>query len=169
MRSSRPPRVDDDRHATGRGLTFAGPDSATIKSSSGKASRRMKSVRQSGTSAEMELRRALHARGLRYRVNAPVLPDKRRRVDIAFSSARVAVFVDGCFWHGCPEHATWPASNADFWREKIETNRRRDRNTDAQLEKANWRVVRVWEHEDPDPVAARIEAIVRTGRVHGRS
>jgi DNA mismatch endonuclease (patch repair protein) len=121
----------------------------------------MKKIRQSGTSAEMELRRALHARGLRYRVNVPILPDKRRRVDIAFPSARVAVFVDGCFWHGCPEHATWPASNADFWRQKIETNRRRDRDTDAQLEKSGWRVVRVWEHEDPGSAVTQIETIVR--------
>ena len=121
----------------------------------------MKKVRRSGTSAEMDLRRALHARGLRYRVNAPVLPDKRRRVDIAFLSARVAVFVDGCFWHGCPEHATWPVNNPDFWREKIETNRRRDRDTDAQLEKAGWRVVRVWEHEDPGLAATHIETLVR--------
>jgi len=95
-------------------------------------------------------------------VNAPVLPDKRRRVDIAFLSARVAVFVDGCFWHGCPEHATWPASNADFWRQKIETNRRRDADTNAKLERAGWRVVRVWEHEDPSAAASRIETLART-------
>jgi len=124
----------------------------------------MKKIRRAGTSAEMELRRALHARGLRYRVDTPLLPDKRRRVDIAFPSARVAVFVDGCFWHGCPEHATWPASNADFWRQKIETNQRRDRNTDSQLREAGWQVLRVWEHEDPKPVAARIETVVRVRR-----
>jgi DNA mismatch endonuclease, patch repair protein len=129
----------------------------------------MKKVRRAGTSAEMELRRALHARGLRYRVNVPVLPDKRRRVDIAFSAARVAVFVDGCFWHGCPEHATWPASNADFWRRKIETNQRRDRDTDAQLRNRGWQVVRVWEHEDPEQMATRIENLVRAARSDGRS
>lgn len=129
----------------------------------------MKKVRRAGTSAEMELRRALHARGLRYRVNVPVLPDKRRRVDIAFPAARVAVFVDGCFWHGCPEHATWPASNADFWREKIETNQRRDRDTDAQLGEAGWQVLRVWEHEDPVQVVTRVETLVRGGRFRARS
>jgi len=164
LRSSRPPGVDDDRDPTGRRLTFAGPSSTAITPSSKEASRRMKKVRRAGTSAEMELRRALHARGLRYRVNAPVLPDKRRRVDIAFPAARVAVFVDGCFWHGCPEHATWPASNADFWRQKIETNRRRDRDTDAQLREAGWQVLRVWEHEDPETMAIRIEARVRAAR-----
>jgi DNA mismatch endonuclease, patch repair protein len=124
----------------------------------------MKKVRRTGTSAEMELRRALHARGLRYRVNAAALPDKRRRVDIAFPATRVAVFVDGCFWHGCPDHATWPASNADFWRQKIETNRRRDRDTDAQLQNAGWQVLRIWEHEDPASAADRIESAVRDAR-----
>jgi DNA mismatch endonuclease, patch repair protein len=169
LRSSRPPGVDDDRDAAGRSLTFAGPDSAAITPSSSEASQRMKNVRRSGTSAELELRRTLHARGLRYRVDAPVLPDKRRRVDIAFPSARVAVFVDGCFWYGCPEHATWPTNNADFWRQKIETNRRRDKDTNAQLEEAGWRVVRVWEHEDSGPVARQIEAVVRAKRFHADS
>lgn len=164
MRSPRPPGVDDDRNATGPSLTFAGPDSTAMTSSSKEASRRMKKVRRTGTSAEMELRRALHARGLRYRVDAPVLSDKRRRVDIAFISARVAVFVDGCFWHGCPEHATWPASNADFWRQKIEANQRRDRDTDARLREAGWQVLRVWEHEDPEPMAMHIETLVRAVR-----
>lgn len=129
----------------------------------------MKKVRRAGTSAEMELRRALHARGLRYRVDVPVLPDKRRRVDIAFPAARVAVFVDGCFWHGCPEHATWPASNAGFWRQKIETNQRRDRDTDAQLRSAGWQLVRVWEHEDPEQIATRIANLVRAARSHRHS
>jgi len=124
----------------------------------------MKKVRRTGTYAEMELRRALHARGLRYRVDASVLSDKRRGVDIAFISARVAVFVDGYFWHGCPEHASWPASNADFWRQKIETNQRRDRDTDAQLWEAGWQVLRAWEHEDPEPVATRIEDLVRAAQ-----
>lgn len=121
----------------------------------------MVNVRQSGTAAELELRRALHARGLRYRVDRPLLPGRRRRVDIAFGPARVAVFVDGCFWHGCPLHASWPSKNADFWRNKIETNRRRDEDTNAQLAKAGWQVVRVWEHDDPAIAADRIEALVR--------
>lgn len=139
-----------------------------MKPSSREASRRMKKVRRADTSAEMELRRALHSRGLRYRVDAAVLPDKRRRVDIAFPTARIAVFVDGCFWHGCPEHATWPASNADFWRQKIETNRRRDRDTDAKLRKAGWQVIRAWEHEDPEQVATQVETFVRRARSRAR-
>jgi DNA mismatch endonuclease, patch repair protein len=169
LRSSRPSRVNEDRGATDRGLTFAGPDSKAVKPSSREASRRMKKVRRADTSAEMQVRRLLHARGLRYRVDCPVLSDKRRRVDIAFPSARVAVFVDGCFWHGCPEHATWPASNAGFWRQKIETNRRRDRDTDEQLRKAGWQVIRIWEHEDPEQVATQVETLVRSAQSRPRS
>ncbi len=116
------------------------------------------------TKPEVELRRLLHARGLRFRVDRPVLGDRRRRPDIVFGPAKVVVFVDGCFWHGCPQHATWPASNADFWREKIETNRLRDRDTDARLEGEGWAVVRVWEHEPPTSAADRIEQLVRSRR-----
>jgi DNA mismatch endonuclease, patch repair protein len=116
------------------------------------------------TKPERELREILHARGLRYRVDRPVLPGVRRRADLVFAGARVAVMVDGCFWHGCPQHATWPAHNADFWREKIETNRRRDRDTDRRLAEAGWRVVRMWEHEDPYDAADRIERLVRARR-----
>ncbi len=72
--------------------------------------------------------------------------------------------VDGCFWHGCPEHATWPEHNAEFWREKIETNRLRDRDTDRRLDEAGWLVVRVWEHEDPIEAADRVEQVVRARR-----
>lgn len=83
---------------------------------------------------------------------------------MVFAKARVAVFVDGCFWHGCPSHGTAPTSNARFWREKIETNKRRDRDTDQRLEAEGWRVIRVWEHEDPDLAADRI---AETVRAHG--
>jgi DNA mismatch endonuclease (patch repair protein) len=101
---------------------------------------------------------------LRYRVDRPVLRELRRRPDIVFNPARVAVFVDGCFWHGCPQHATWPKHNADFWREKIETNRQRDVDTDLRFEGAGWQVVRVWEHEDVMAAADRIETLVRRRR-----
>ena len=116
------------------------------------------------TKPEVELRRLLHASGLRFRVDRPVLRDRRRRPDIVFGPAKVVVFVDGCFWHGCPEHATWPAANADYWRDKIETNRLRDRDTDARLEAEGWAVVRVWEHEPPVEAADRIEQLVRSRR-----
>ncbi len=113
------------------------------------------------TKPEIELRRLLHARGLRYRVDRSVLPGVRRRADIVFPSARVVVFVDGCFWHGCPEHVTWPKSNAEFWRQKIEANRSRDRDTDDRLAAAGWRSIHVWEHEDAAPAADRVERLVR--------
>jgi DNA mismatch endonuclease (patch repair protein) len=116
------------------------------------------------TKPELELRRALFARGLRYRVDAPILPAARRRPDIVFGTAKVAVFVDGCFWHGCPDHATWPKANEAFWREKISTNQLRDRDTDRRLTEAGWLVVRIWEHEDADLAAARLEKIVRERR-----
>jgi DNA mismatch endonuclease (patch repair protein) len=124
----------------------------------------MKSVRQRDTAAELKLRSALHALGLRYRIDQQPLPGIRRRADIVFTRARVAVYVDGCFWHGCPLHATWPKENAEFWRNKIETNRRRDADTDTRLEEAGWRVIRVWEHEDAAIAARRIAAAVRRAR-----
>lgn len=106
----------------------------------------------------------LHARGLRFRVDRPILDGARRRPDLVFRPARVAVFVDGCFWHGCPVHATWPKNNAEFWRQKIETNGLRDRDTDRRLEEAGWEVVRVWEHEDMEEAADRLERILRERR-----
>jgi len=134
-----------------------------VSPSSRDASLRMARVRQKGTDAELSLRKELHARGLRYRLHVPLLTKPRRVADIVFSSARVAIFIDGCFWHGCPEHASWPKSNAEFWREKIETNRARDADTDRRLRASGWRVVRVWSHESADDAAERIEDIVRTG------
>jgi DNA mismatch endonuclease (patch repair protein) len=97
-------------------------------------------------------------------VDRAVFKDRRRRADVVFGPARVVVFVDGCFWHGCPEHATWPAANADYWREKIESNRARDRDTDLRLAAEGWQVIRVWEHEDPAEAADVIEAAVRARR-----
>ena len=130
--------------------------------SSKAASKRMAATGQRDTPPEMELRRRLHAMGFRYRVDYPVLLKPRRRADMAFTKARVAVFVDGCFWHGCPEHGTWPKSNARFWREKIETNCRRDLDTNERLKLAGWKVIRVWEHEDPEKAAMRVARAVRS-------
>jgi len=128
----------------------------------------MSSTGRRDTAPEIALRRELHARGLRFRVDRAVLPDRRRRVDIVFGPARVAAMIDGCFWHGCPEHGTSPKANAWFWRDKIATNQRRDRDTDLRLADAGWTVVRVWEHEDPVLAADRIEAIVRERRAARR-
>jgi DNA mismatch endonuclease, patch repair protein len=115
------------------------------------------------TEAEMTIRRILHARGLRYRVDA-ALPDlARRRADLIFPRQRVAVFIDGCFWHGCPEHKTAPKNNAGWWAVKLARNVERDRQTDAHLVELGWRAVRIWEHEDPERAADRVEAAVRPG------
>lgn len=124
----------------------------------------MSRVGRRDTKPELELRRILHARGFRFRVDRAVLPDRRRRADIVFGPAKVAVFVDGCFWHGCPKHATWPKANEDYWREKIETNRLRDRDTNERLRALGWEPVRVWEHEDVITAADRLEKIVRDCR-----
>ena len=124
----------------------------------------MRRVRQRDTDAEMALRRELHRRGLRYRLHATVLPSSRSRPDIIFRQAHVAVFVDGCFWHGCPEHGTEPKRNVDTWRRKIALNRARDLRTTTQLENAGWTAIRVWSHEDPVEMATTIERIVRSRR-----
>jgi DNA mismatch endonuclease, patch repair protein len=120
-----------------------------IQPSSPETSRRMAKVRQKGTDAEIALRRELHQRSLRYRVDYEVLKKPRRVADVAFPGLKIAIFVDGCFWHGCPEHATWPKHNAEFWREKIETNRLRDADTNSRLLDIGWTVLRFWEHESP--------------------
>lgn len=117
--------------------------------------RRMQATRRRDTPGELALRRALYSLGLRYRIEV-TLPGTRRRADIVFCKAKVAVFVDGCFWHGCPVHGTWPKSNAGWWRAKIEANRRRDRDTDRRLKREGWTVMRFWEHIDPVQAAGQI-------------
>ena len=102
--------------------------------------------------------------GYRFRVDRSPTGQGRRRADLVFVRARVAVFVDGCFWHACPKHRSWPKANADWWRAKIESNARRDRETDADLAGAGWLVIRVWEHESVDEAAARVGiAVSRRG------
>lgn len=123
-------------------MSFRDPPSA-------ETSRRMAKVRQKATGAEVALRRELYRIGLRYRVDCEVLKKPRRVADIAFPGRRIAIFVDGCFWHGCPEHATWPKRNAEFWRQKIEANQRRDADTNERLRSLGWTVLRFWSHESP--------------------
>jgi DNA mismatch endonuclease (patch repair protein) len=141
---------------------------ARVEASTPEARRRMQRVRQKNTLAEAVLRRELHARGLRYRIHVPVLTKPRRVADVALNGLRVAIFVDGCFWHGCPLHATWPKRNAEFWRAKILANQERDRDTDERLHSQGWMVVRVWAHEPPDQAAGRIAKIIeeRKARSH---
>lgn len=136
-----------------------------IPPSSVEASLRMAKVRQKGTKAEIVLRRELHQRGLRYRVGYEVLKKPRRVADIVFPKLKIAIFVDGCFWHGCPEHASWPKQNAEFWRQKIETNRLRDTDTNEKLREIGWTVLRFWEHESPQQAAESIAHIVATLRM----
>lgn len=134
------------------------------RASSEAARKRMRAARAMHTGPEMILRSYLHRAGLRFRVQVPLIPGLRRRADIVFKSARVVVFCDGCFWHGCPSHGTWPKANAAFWRDKIETNRRRDADTNARLSEAGWLVVRVWEHETPVLAAQKVIDAVRGHR-----
>ncbi|PRY36395.1 very short patch repair endonuclease [Umezawaea tangerina] len=122
---------------------------------------RMSKQRSRDTEIEVALRRELHRLGLRYRVHRRPVRAVRREADVVFGPSKVAVFVDGCFWHGCPEHGTWPKRNSEFWRAKIETNRARDANTDLVLADAGWLSVRVWEHEAAEAAAVRVrEAVV---------
>ncbi len=113
------------------------------------------------TRPELAVRSATHALGLRYRVNVSPLPGSRRTADLVFPRAKVAVFVDGCFWHGCQEHHRPATRNADFWRSKIQGNMARDADTDTRLREAGWMVVRVWEHESPSDAAVRISETVQ--------
>lgn len=107
----------------------------------------------------MALRRELHSRGLRYRVNVANLAG---RPDIALTRARIAIFVDGCFWRGCPQHAVPPKANAEWWRAKLEANVARDLRNDTTLRESGWLVVRVWEHEDPVAASNMVEVLWRT-------
>jgi DNA mismatch endonuclease (patch repair protein) len=124
----------------------------------------MQSNRGRDTKAELAVRRLAHAAGLRYRVNARPEPDLRRTADLLFTRTKVAVFIDGCYWHGCPEHFTMPVTNLDYWSTKIGRNQARDLETTSRLEERGWIVLRFWEHEAPSFAAERIGQIVRTRR-----
>lgn len=117
--------------------------------SSDAAQRTMRGNRRRDSAPELALRRALHAVGLRFRVDLPIrVPDRRPiRPDIVFTRQRVAIFVDGCFWHGCPEHGRRPRTNATYWDAKVAVNQARDREQSDALRRAGWTVIRVWEHE----------------------
>jgi DNA mismatch endonuclease, patch repair protein len=122
----------------------------------------MQGNRGKDTQPEMELRRALHALGLRYRVHARPIPEVRFNADVVFRSVHLAVEVRGCFWHGCPDHYRPPSTNKDYWSEKVQRNRSRDVNTASLLRDAGWLLEVVWEHEDMVVASQRIAAIVRT-------
>lgn len=135
--------------------------------SSEAALKRMQAARPRDTAPEKALRSALHSKGLRFRLNQKIIERLNRKADIVFRFAKVAVFVDGCFWHGCPIHGTQAKANAEFWKNKIEHNQARDLDTNVQLKKAGWKVVRIWEHEDPSKVSQKIYSIV-VRRIHDK-
>jgi DNA mismatch endonuclease (patch repair protein) len=122
----------------------------------------MRANRRTDTKPELALRRALHKLGYRYRKDCPLVLDggSRVRPDIAFTARRVAVFVDGCFWHACPQHGSKPAVNDWYWTPKLARNVERDRAADATLAAAGWQVVRVWEHETLEHALAAVIAAV---------
>ena len=121
----------------------------------------MRANRRVDTTPELALRRELHASGLRYFVDHPITGlDVRVRPDVVFPRLRIAVFVDGCFWHACPTHGTMPRANHGFWAGKLSANRARDARVNLALHTAGWIVVRAWEHEDSRRVAARVRRAV---------
>jgi DNA mismatch endonuclease, patch repair protein len=138
----------------GRRRHFPGPLSAVVRSN-------MQAMPTRNSSPELALRRILHARGLRYRLHQRSLPGSP---DITFGPAKVAVFVDGCFWHACPAHGTVPKNNRAWWRRKFAENRRRDRQKDQQLDAIGWLPIHVWEHEDMMVSAGRIARVVKMRR-----
>lgn len=126
--------------------------------------RNMQAIRSRDTKPERQIRRLVHAVGLRYRVSARPLADLRRTADMVFRPAKVAVFIDGCYWHGCPEHYVPPRTNSGYWSQKVLRNMERDRDTDRRLSEAGWLVLRFWEHEASEVCADEITAAVRQRR-----
>ncbi|MFE7418655.1 very short patch repair endonuclease [Rhodococcus sp. NPDC057529] len=124
-------------------------------------SARMRAQRRRDTAPELALRRELHRRGVRFFVDRAPMKGVRRRADLVFPRLKVAVYVDGCFWHSCPQHATFPKNNAQWWADKLAGNVTRDRDTDSTLTDAGWTVVRIWEHENPVVAADRVQAALR--------
>ncbi|WP_353988630.1 very short patch repair endonuclease [Ruicaihuangia caeni] len=118
--------------------------------------RNMQANRSRDTKPELAVRRLLHAAGLRYRVACRPIPDLRRTADVVFTRRRVALFIDGCFWHSCPLHGRAPAINAGYWSPKLQRTRDRDRETTEKLAAEGWTVLRFWEHEDPADIAAAV-------------
>ncbi|ADI08891.1 hypothetical protein SBI_05771 [Streptomyces bingchenggensis BCW-1] len=141
------------------------PDGSWASSESRR--RNMQAIRSRDTKPEWLIRRLVHAQGLRYRVSAKPLPDLRRTADMVFRPAKVAVFIDGCYWHGCPEHYVPPKTNPGYWSGKVAKNIARDRDTDQRLTEAGWTVLRFWEHESANSCALAIGATVTRLRPKG--
>ncbi len=148
--------IPRDATEAGRPVIATGKGKDESWASSEGVRRSMRANKGRDTKPELRIRSAVHALGMRYHVNARPLPQLRRTADLLFTKARIAVFVDGCFWHGCPEHHSVSKTNADYWAEKVRTNRLRDAATDQALREAGWSVVRIWEHEPVESAANRI-------------
>lgn len=153
---------------TRRAAASTSSESHSWASSAG-VRRSMRSNRGSGTGPELKVRRELHRRGLRYFVGRRPVATLRRTADLLFPRLRLAVCIDGCFWHGCPAHHTTARTNAAYWRAKVIANVERDRDTDEKWLAAGWTVMRFWEHEDPTDVCDAIERHVRSGRSAARA
>ncbi len=125
--------------------------------------------RNRNTGPELALRHELFRLGFRYRIHYSPLASRRWKVDVAFPRHRLAVFIDGCFWHGCPQHHALPKSNVEFWRSKVLGNVGRDRKLDAMLSEQGWKVLRVWEHDDPEAAARLVASILSSSYVEERS
>ncbi len=122
----------------------------------------MRANRSTDTKPEVAIRSALHRRGLRFRKHVAIDVDgKRIRPDIVFTKSKIAVFVDGCFWHGCPIHGQTPKRNSEFWEQKLERNAARDSTQSSVLQEAGWTVIRIWEHEEPARAVNRVVQCVR--------
>lgn len=141
------------------------PDGPRLIPSSAVVSQQMSRHPRRDTGPELALRKALHAAGYRYRVQYPVTGRPRRTIDVAFTKQKVAVFVDGCFWHGCTIHRGVPTANNAWWQAKLAKNVARDADTTAHLRELGWTVVRVWEHESPGEALERIAAVLNTDRL----
>ncbi|MBM7169057.1 very short patch repair endonuclease [Streptomyces sp. G44] len=146
------------RHDAESGNGEAWTPPAGSWASSAARRRNMQAIRSRDTKPERLIRSLLHAQGLRYRVATKPLPGLRRTADIVFRPAKLAVFVDGCYWHGCPDHYVSPKTNSGYWSEKVARNMARDRDTETQLRAAGWTVLRFWEHESPEDCAIKIAA-----------
>lgn len=132
--------------------------------SSAAVRRVMQGNRAEGTRPELEVRSAVHRRGLRYRLHTRPVTSLRCTADLVFRASRVAVFIDGCFWHGCPDHGRIPADAKGYWAAKLTRNIERDRFNNQALAQAGWKVLRFWEHDDAEAVAIEVEQVVKAQR-----
>ena len=150
--------------SSGMNLREVAPDSPVSWASSEAVRRSMRGNRGRDTRPELAMRSALHAAGLRFRKNYRPLPESRAVVDVAFTRWKVAVQLDGCFWHGCPEHRSRPMTNSEYWVEKLRKNGERDRRLQRELEDNGWVVLRYREHEPPESIAAKVCEVLNSLR-----